>query len=234
MATRAASQGAAKKPAKRNGNPRKQGRPHDLDKPVLQPNGTIIEAAEAIVRQLRTGLPLGESALSVGVDRSTAYRWRGDGAATRAALLEQRLQPTDLTDYQHAVVAFYDSATRAEAEAEALNATRLASLARGGHVTTRELIEYDASDNVVSRKVTTATLPPDPKAVMFWLERRAPERWGRSQRIEHALGADGPRVATESPLERIQEALGAIERRKDASRRFSVVDTESEEEDQSA
>lgn len=231
MATNKAAEGTAPRAprGKRNGTPGRPGRPHDLDRPVPQPSGTTIPAAEAIIRQLRTGLPLAESALSVGVDRATAYRWRGDGAAVQAGIHEGRLNPDQLTDYQTAVASFYDDATRAEAEAEALNATRLSSIARGGHVTTREIIEYDSNDNIVSRKVTTATLAPDPKAVMFWLERRAPARWGRSQRIEHALGAEGPLVQTDGALERLTAELAAIARRKQAGAAQLAVAPDPEE-----
>ena len=224
MATRAATHG------KRNGNPG-QGRPHDLDRPVPQPDGTTTTTAEAIVDQIRTGLPIAESALSVGVDKATAYRWRGDGAAIRSGIFEGRLHPDDLTDYQDACSRFYDDVTRAEAEAEALNATRLSTLATGGHVTTREVIEYDANDNIKSRTVTTATLPPDPKAVMFWLERRASQRWGRTQRIEHALGDGTPIVQTDqgrSPLDKLTAALAAIEQRREAA--SSIIEAQATEE----
>lgn len=235
MATRAATQGKPKRTPKRNGTPGTPGRPHDLDRPIPQPGGAPpIPASEAVLRQMRTGLPLAESAQSVGLSRATAYHWRGEGAAVTQALADGQLQEDKLTAYQQACRTFFDGAMQAEAHAVALNAARLQQLASGGYTTTREVTDYDASGNVLGKRVTTATVPPDTKAVTFFLERRAVNLFGKAIRVEHAAGAEGPLVQTESPLAKLAEALEGIERRREQGRaQLAIIEVEEAEQEAS-
>jgi hypothetical protein len=226
-----ASQEATARPKRsrtprRNGDPHKPGRPHDLDRPIPQPDGTTIPAAEAIVRQMRTGLPIAQAAKAIGIDRATALGWRGDGATIRQRINDAVLTPDDLTRYQTAALAFFDAALQAEAHAEALYAARLSSAAAGGYVIERVVEEFDRSGNLLGKRVTRQNVPPDTKATTFWLQTRAPERWGRAQRIELGM-ADGPaRVQTDSPLTQLAEALEAIERRKAEGAKLAAVPIE--------
>jgi hypothetical protein len=216
--TKNAKRTAARKAApKRNGTPAKPGRPHDLDRPV-QFGGTQLPAADAVVAIMSSGEPLSLAARACGLNPDTVYTWRSDGQRIWSQLTEGKLDETKLTDYQAAALRFSEGASRAEAEAEALMAARIGAAAAGGFVQRREVIEYDRDGNELGRKVTEATIPPDPKASMFWLERRASQRWGRAQRIELAAGAEGPVVQTESPLERLSEALAEIEQRRSKGR----------------
>lgn len=202
-----------KRQPKRNGDPHQPGRPHDLDRPV-QFGGTTLGAAEAVTAIMRSGEPLYLAATACGLNPDTCYTWRRDGQRIFTELHEGRRTDTDLTDYERAALAFSESASRAEAEAEAMMAARIGAAAAGGQTKTRTVIEYDADGTEVGRRTTTENVLADPKAAMFWLERRAPQRWGRAQRIELAAGAEGPVVQTESPLQRLTEALGEIERRR--------------------
>lgn len=215
-----------KRPArKRNGDPKRPGRPHDLDRPVSF-GGRTAPASEAIVAIMRSGEPLYLASRACGIHPDTAYNWRADGARISSQMIEDRLTAAQLTDYQRAALAFSEQVSRAEAEAEALMAARLGQVAAGGQVRRRTVTEYDGQGNTILTRVTEETTPPDGKAVAFWLERRSPERWGRAQRIEIAQGADGARVQVESPLEKITEALRGIERRKAAAPALAVVEIE--------
>lgn len=217
-----------KRQPKRNGDPHRPGRPHDLDRPVSF-GGQQLGAAEAIVAIMRSGEPLYLAADACGIHKETAYTWRRDGTRIASELHEGRITEDQLTDYERAALAFSDSAMRAEAEAEAMMAARLGAVAAGGHVKRRSVVEYDRDGTEVRRTEYEETLPPEPKALTFWLERRAPERWGRTQRIEHALGVEGPMVQTDRPIERLAEALRAIERRKNAGAKLAAVETTAEE-----
>lgn len=217
-----------KEQPKRNGTPDQPGRPHDLDRPV-DFGGKTLPAAEAIVAIMRSGEPLYLAADACGIAKQTAYEWRRVGARVASELLETRVTETDLTDYEAACLRFSDSAMRAEAEAEAMMAARLGAVAAGGHVKRRVVVEYDRNGDEVKRTEYEETMPPDGKALGFWLERRGAPRWGRVQRIEHAIGAEGPVVQTSSPLEQLADKLRAIERRKTAGAKLAAVETTAEE-----
>lgn len=219
-----------KRQPKRNGDPTSAGRPHDLDRPV-QFGGTTLPAAEAVAAIMRSGEPLYLAATACGLNPDTCYGWRRDGQRVFSELHEGRITDDQLTDYQRAALRFSEGASRAEAEAEAMMAARIGAAAAGGQVKTRTVIEYDADGNEVARRETRESVLADPKAAMFWLERRAPQRWGRAQRIELAQGADGPVVQTDTPLERLTAALGEIERRRSSGRRqLAAVETTATEE----
>lgn len=216
-----------KRRPKRNGDPHHVGRPHDLDRPVTF-GGRELTASEAIIAIMRSGEPLYLAARACGLHHDTAYNWRSDGQRIASDLAEHRRELDDLTDYERAALAFSEGVSRAEAEAEALMAARLGQAAAGGTIRRRTVTEYDRNGNALTTKVTEETMPPDPKAAMFWLERRGPERWGRAQRLEHVAG-DGPgTVQTDrSPLERLAEQLDAIARRRSAgAARLAAVDVD--------
>lgn len=209
---------------KRNGDPNTRGRPHDLDRPVTF-GGQTLPAAQAVVTIMRSGEPLYLAADACGLGRETCYGWRRDGTRIASELHEGRVTPDQLTDYETAAVAFSEGVTRAEAEAEAMMAARLGTVAAGGYVRRRTVTERDGDGNVTLVRETEETMPPDPKALTFWLERRGAARWARTQRVEHALGSGEPRAQTESPLDVLAEKLRAIDRRKTAGAKLTAVET---------
>jgi hypothetical protein len=222
MASRAATEGAPK--AKRPGQ---RGKPTKLTQATVL-HEEVLPHGEAIARLVRTGMPLKEAAMALGLDWSGAYKALGEGRAVASLILEGRHNPDKLTPYQAAALDYFQRVDRAEAEGLALAATALSTVMAGGHVRRRTEILYDAAGNETGRKVVEDVLPPDRQAQQFWLERRRPDLFGRAERVELALGADGPVVQTASPRERLVQALADIERRKTAAR--DVIDIPDQEE----
>lgn len=211
MAAAAATAGA-KATRKANGQ---AGKPHTLDRPVPV-YATILPSGEALAELVRTGLPIKEAAQALGLDWSGAYRCLGDGRVVAGLLWEGRLEDDQLTDYQQAALRYFHLVDAAEAEAIALHTRALASHAQGGNVRTRETVTLDKDGNEVGKTVTTETLPPDVRATTFWLERRVPGLFGRTERREHALVGGDATVGVASPREKLAEALAQITRRKAA------------------
>jgi hypothetical protein len=222
MASNAATAGAPK--AKRPGQ---RGKPTKLTQPTIL-HGEILPHGEAIARLIRTGMPLREAALALGLDWSGAYKALGEGRAVASMILEGRHDPDKLTPYQAACLDYFHKVDRAEAEGLALVSSALTGLIAGGHVRRRTEVLYDAQGNETGRKVVEDVLPPDRQAQQFWLERRRPDLYGRAERVELALGADGPVVQTASPRDRLIQALADINRRKTAAR--DVIDIPDQEE----
>lgn len=209
MASRAATTGARQRTAA------KRGRPTSLDLPVPL-HGTVLPQGEAIAKLVRTGLPVKEAAQALGLDYSAAYRCLGDGRVVAGLLWEGRLTEADLTDFQAAALAFYHHVDKAEAEAIALHTSALAKHATGGNVRRRTVTTYDSAGQVTGTQTTEEILPPEVRASTFFLERRRPDEWGRTERREHAIVGGEATVGTARPLDRLLDALDQIERRKAA------------------
>ena len=126
---------------------------------------------DKIVSALEQGNFVSTAADVSGVHRATVYRWVQTGAHDDA--------PAALRDFRDAVM-------RARAEAEVKAVACLWDIAGGGHLI-KETVTHRGREVTVERTVTG----PDPRPIMFLLERGFPARWGRRANLEVAAGQDG-------------------------------------------
>jgi len=158
---------------------RPRGQPSVIDSIVGHTaQGVPITAAERILDAMRAGNYLETAAHSCKITKQSIFEWLGVGAQAHAMLHRGE----KLTAHQKRCKDFSDSVMEAMGIAEATDVARLAQLARGGQeittTTTRTLT--DGTTETTVRKEWTQ---PDAKVLMWRLERRFGDRWGR-QRIE--------------------------------------------------
>jgi hypothetical protein len=128
-----------------------------------------------IVDRLAAGAYREEAARSTGVGKQTLYNWLYAGAQARARLANgERLNAE-----QRRYAAFLDSVERAEASAIVGDWLTLGRLAAGGLSITKRSTKRDGNGNVVEETVTTETTLPDARVLMWRLERRRPDLFGR-------------------------------------------------------
>lgn len=207
------SDGGTRRPSRK-----RAGRPPAITRKAVDEFGQVWTVGEQVCAYLRDGLPIDDIAALVGINPTTIYRAQGEGHAVESLILEGRLDPGKLTRYQTAALGFCKAIRQAKADAVELRLRALSVLAEGGHVKRRTVTTYEITPSgerkAIGETVQEDVLPPDRAAAQVWLERRRPDLFGKVERIEHALGAEGPTVQTASPKEKLREALEAIERRK--------------------
>jgi hypothetical protein len=178
----------------RRANPRKgsnaktTGRPPEIDK-QLRPGVTV---ADQIVQSIGAGSYFEQACAAAGVGRNTGLRWLRAGAiaAKRVEVQDGDETAADLNQNDVRYLAFWRAVTEAEARWEIVATTTLEQLGRGGLTKTVETVKYDAKGNVAGKTVRTETLPPDPAVIMWRLERKHPDRYGR--RVEIVGGIPDP------------------------------------------
>lgn len=119
-----------------------------------------------IVEALRAGAFYDTVAAAAHIDRTTLYDW-----------LRRGRQPGAPPIYKN----FYEDVMAARAEGEVDQITLLNEMARGGALVKEvERTDPRTGERIVERQYT----PPDPKPIMFLLERGHPARWGRRASLE--------------------------------------------------
>lgn len=189
------------------------GRPLMLDqvlrrRPILDSDGAVqghedVTVGDAIIEALLAGAYMETAAEQAGVAKQTVYGWLRHGAAAcikreKGAALSQRearRQGLVLTKREQTYADFSDAVAQAQAEAELHDVALLAELGRGGMTVRTVTQKVDQAGNVLEQTVRTETLGPSAAVLMWRLERRHPEKWGR-RRIE-LTGADGGPVQVE-------------------------------------
>lgn len=196
------------------------GRPSDIDKIIgHRDDGTPITVADKIVGGLRVGAYFETAIAAAGVGKETAYGWLRTAGRLR---IKSRgdLTTLDLTDHEQACVRFSDAVAEADAEWELRILGDLERLGRGdieiGHTTT----ETDAEGNVTKIVTRTERTLPDTRVLLWRLERRFPDRYGR--RVE-VTGKDGtPLLSIDDRAETILENLKANQEAKAAAKPKAV------------
>jgi hypothetical protein len=134
-----------------------------------------VTAADMIVDRLSAGAYREEAARSTGVGKQTLYNWLYAGAQARARLAKGER----LTAQERRHAEFLDAVERAEASAIVGDWLTLGRLAAGGLTVTKRSTKRDGNGNVVEETVTTETTLPDARVLMWRLERRRPDLFGR-------------------------------------------------------
>ncbi|MYB35893.1 MAG: hypothetical protein F4Y26_00555 [Gammaproteobacteria bacterium] len=138
---------------------------------------------DEICKLIATGVPHLEAALEVGICETTFYNWRNRGEASKRGKYVEFLKATK----------------EAEARFVASRVLRIYTAADESPVETKTVEkEIKAPDGtVIGSEVTTTTIekPPDWRAALELLQRRRPQEFGRTQRIEHSGEIDGPPAA---------------------------------------
>lgn len=196
--------------------------PIDLDTPVgtrdvdgAQVNITI---QQRIVEHLRVGAYFEEACAAAGVSKVAAYNWQREGARLERDVLSGQLRRSKLTKRQRQLIDFVNAVDEATHTWAVQSHLQLERLARGG-MPTEVVTEKYATDPanptgpgiLIESTTRTSALVPNAAVLMWRLERRFPDRWGR-QRVE-VTGVDGGPLEVVSPRETIVAQLGIIEAR---------------------
>lgn len=136
----------------------------------LTPDGLDKLAAWA-----RRGLTDEQIAYNCGVDRATLARWKKRYVAIRDTLTQAK----DVAD----------------------RAVENALYKRATGYTTREVTQYrdDKTGEMVTAKVVTKEIAPDPTSMVFWLKNRMPDHW-----------KDRPEQKTDSTESQIASFMDAL------------------------
>lgn len=179
------------------------GRPTKIDA-VLEErrDGSKVTVADRIVEAIRAGNYVETAAALAGVDKTTFYDWLNTGANAVNKTGKLTVKEQHCIEFSHSVA-------RAMAESEAEDVAGLAALARG--ITRVERVVVDERGNELSRTVVAERILPDAKVLMWRLERRFGERWGRN-RLELSGPSGGPIDVsiTDQQAEQLSDVLQGV------------------------
>jgi hypothetical protein len=188
------------------------GRPPKINTVVLtRPNpegGPAIKvtAGQRIVEAMRIGEYVETAAALAGVDKRTVYEWLKVGAQAHDAVNRQGRTLKSLTQHQKDCMEFSHAVDEAQAAARVEDVATLAELGRGGRKVITTTTKRDGVDGKVLEHVTrTETTQPDARVLMWRLERRHPDEWGR-RRLE-VSGVDGEPIPIEVRASSLVAAL---------------------------
>ena len=179
-------------------------------------DGTAITVADRIVTALGAGSYFEQACACAGVHRETAYEWLRVAARLRIRARDEETR----SDRERWCVELSDAVERAEAQWELSTVTSLDTLGGGGVLHTVETVKTDADRTLIEKTVRSSRALPDARVLMWRLERRFPEQYGRRiephpPTAEHVLSLDerasallesakafeaGQRVIASSPL----------------------------------
>jgi len=178
------------------------GRPPAIDKILTHDReGNPVTVGEQIVRSIRAGNYFEQACESAGVGRTTGYRWLRQGALTLRKIETKSRAKITANDRRY--MEFWRAVTEADAVWEVGSVTLLEQLARGGLTKTVRTVKYDKDGNEVESTERIETLPPDPTVIMWRLERRHPDRYGRRVEVVESGLTD--------PLTRQDRVIGIAE-----------------------
>jgi hypothetical protein len=170
--------------ATKTSNKSKGGRPTLINQKL--DNGRTI--SQQIIELLRCGNYFEQACMATGVGRRTPYDWLREGAKTSRLLAAD--PKTKLTRAQKDCYQFWKGCMQAQAEWETRSLELLEAVAMGGAEIDGRIIGPVKITKVrkdgpfgPSTEVKTEFLPPDPKVLMWRLERMYPERYGRKIEI---------------------------------------------------
>jgi transposase len=184
--------------------PGRPGRPSKL----TEENTRIICAA------IRTGAVIDDAAAVAGVTSALIYHWVRTG--NRAREYQDRVdrgvrmtadERRRLSDYDRKCMAFTDAIREARAQFAVEHANVVVTAATQGaetEITITKQVLNKNGDVVELKERRVEKLPPSADAAMWLLERRQPQAWGRSQRIEIS-GPDGGEIPV--PTDMLRDEL---------------------------
>lgn len=186
-----------------------------------------VTAGERIVEALRIGEYVETAAELAGVSKRTVYEWLKVGAQATDAVERQGRTLKSLTQHQRDCMEFSHAVAEAQALARTDDVATLAQLARGGHPVVTTTVKRNAEGQVIEHTTRTETAQPNAAVLMWRLERRHPEDWGR-RRIEIS-GPDGEAI----PLEvRASSLVAALRQHQGHGEAIETTATEQTDDDQ--
>lgn len=168
--------------SRRTGRPK--GRPTKLDQVVSHDDqGRPITCGDLITQAVRAGNYIETAAAMAGVHKSSIYTWLSDGARVSQAL-NQGKRRGEFTRYERLAAGFSDAVVQAQAEATAHDVALTAQLAAGGYQRVVETVKVDGDGKTIEASRRVETAEPDGAMLRWRLERRTPELFGPTQRVE--------------------------------------------------
>jgi ribosomal protein S16 len=202
------------------------GRPPKINTVVLtrdDPNNgrkVKVTAGQRIVEALRIGEYVETAAELAGVSKRTVYEWLKVGAQATDAVERQGRTLKSLTQHQRDCMEFSHAVAEAQALARTDDVATLADLAHGGRPIVTTTVKRDKDGAVLEHVTRTETAQPNAAVLMWRLERRHPEDWGR-RRIEIS-GPDGEAI----PLEvRASSLVAALRQHQGTAIETTATDT---------
>lgn len=128
-----------------------------------------LEMIDSVCSALETGSTMRTACSAAGIGKSTYYRWKDKGKASKGGIYRD----------------FWEQTSAALGRARVTLELAAFQTAIGGY----EVIETKVlkRDGVDVLTVTTRTMPPDARMLMKILERRYPEEWGAKSKVSFDL-----------------------------------------------
>jgi hypothetical protein len=175
------------------------GRPPKLQTIVATlDDGTKVTARDRIIQVLRLGGYVETAAATCGIDKTTIYEWLKVGAAANDAHHRQGTPLSKLTTHQRNCMEFSNAVAQAQALAEVDDLATLAELGAGGKHVQVQTTKRDKDGNVLEATTRTEVTQPNAAVLMWRLERRFPEKYGR-RKVEIS-GPDGEAIPVEARI----------------------------------
>ncbi|MCP2337876.1 helix-turn-helix domain-containing protein [Actinomadura rupiterrae] len=147
------------------------------------------QVRERLLQAVEHGVPVDTAAHYVGISPRTFYRWAERGRRAE----EQAADGRDGDPGEAAYRQFWQDLTRARAKGEIFAADVLHRLIAGGYPLRSRTRRYrDPATGQIVEETETDIAQPNLRAVIFYLERRHPETWGRHTAPDPALSEAAP------------------------------------------
>lgn len=166
------------------------GRPTSIDKPATDAVGNPTTVADGIVSRIRAGAYLETACAAVDVHSHTAHKWMRTGTNARKRILAGAVEYDDLTPLEQQCIDFATGIEKAEADWQMRAEAQLEVLCRGGSTIRTVTVRKDPKGGVIETIEKTEHIPPDPKVIMWRLERRHPDLYGRRTVQEVKVGGN--------------------------------------------
>lgn len=164
-----------------------------------------VTAAQRVIEAVRIGAYIESAAAVAGISKRTIYEWLKVGAQAVDLVERQGRTLRSLTQHQRDCMEFSHAVAEAEAMAEVDDVAELAAIGRGGRKITTTTVKRNADGEVLEHVTKTETTLPNPQVLEWRLERRHPEKYGRT-RVE-VSGPDGEAIPVEVRVNALVAAL---------------------------
>ncbi len=179
----------------------------------------MVTVADQIISALRSGNYLEPAAAAAGVDSETVYGWLKVAGRARLRAKGRSLDEIEMTDHERKCLEFSGSVLHAWGIYETAANVLLTQLERGGLETTSTSTKQVLTERVidgelktvwtdVERYVRVTVLPPDPKVLMWRLERRFQERYGN--KVDVAISSKRQELTEEEHADELINGLQAF------------------------